>query len=198
MSPVTTAPDPATVHPSSATQPFHPWWRWMLTFAAFPPAGYAGWLLAGHVDSASAAAVNGVVTGALLGAGQWLLLRRRGVDLRWAIATAVALGVGLTVGAAIVGYDIDRASLAGMGAISGLAVGAAQAAAVRSRLSSVLVWGATTAALWALGWVISAGVIDPADQWPIFGASGALVVTFDQSAFIERVLPQHPETQKVT
>ncbi len=198
MSSVTAAPDPTTAHPSSAARSLRPWWRWMLTFAAFPPAGYAGWLLAGHVDSVWAAAVNGVVTGALLGAGQWLLLRRRGVDTRWAIATAMALGVGLTVGAAIVGYDIDRASLAGMGAISGLAVGAAQAAALRSRLSSVLLWGATTAALWALGWVISAGVIDPADQWPIFGASGALVVTFVQSAFIERVLPLHPETQKVT
>jgi hypothetical protein len=173
-----------------------PWWPWLATFAAFPPAGYLGWLLAGHVDSAWAAAVNGVVTGALLGAGQWLLLRRRGIDLRWATATAVALGVGLTVGAAIVGYDTDRVSLAVMGAISGLAVGVAQAAAIRSRRSSVLVWGATTAALWALGWVISSGVIDPADQWPIFGASGAIIVTLLQSTFIERVLPL--ETKSAT
>lgn len=170
----------------------------MLTALAFPPAGYLGWLLAGHVDSPSAAALAGVVTGAVLGGGQWLVLRRRGVTLRWATATAVAFGIGLTVGAAVVGYDTDRVSLAVMGAVSGLAVGVAQARSVRSSMSSVLTWGGTTGALWALGWVISSFVIDPADQWPVFGASGAIVVTLMQSMFIERVLPLRPKAQKVT
>jgi drug/metabolite transporter (DMT)-like permease len=186
MTTTTTAPHPVS---RSRRTSLRPWWPWLASFAAFPPAGYLGWLLAGHVDSASAAAVAGVVTGAVLGLGQWLLLRRRGVDLRWATATAAALGVGLTAGAAIVGYDTDRVSLAVMGAISGLTVGVAQAAAIRSRLASVLVWGGTTAALWALGWVVSSGVIDPTDQWPIFGASGAIAVTLLQSTFIERILP---------
>ena len=76
-------------------------------------------------------------------------------------ATAVALGIGLTVGAALVGFETDRVSLAVMGAVSGLAVGLAQAGAVRSGLSSVLTWGGTTAALWALGWVISSFVHRP-------------------------------------
>ena len=186
MNTTITAPHPIARQKRASLRP---WWPWLLTFAAFPPAGYVGWLVAGHVDSASAAAVAGVVTGALLGVGQWLLLRRRGVDLRWAAATAAALGVGLAVGAAVVGYDTDRVSLAVMGAISGVTVGVAQAAAIRSRLSSILVWGGTSAALWALGWVVSSGVIDPTDQWPIFGASGALIVTLVQSTFIERVLP---------
>ena len=175
-----------------------PWWPWLVTFAAFPPAGYVGWLLAGHVDSASAAALAGIVTGALLGLGQWLLLRRRGVHLGWVPATAAALGVGLTVGAAIVGYDTDRVSLSVMGAVSGLTVGVTQAAAVRARRSSVAIWGATTAALWGIGWIVSSGVIDPADQWPIFGASGAIVVTLVQSTFIERILSLTPKTAKAT
>ncbi len=133
----------------------------MLTALAIPPAGYLGWLLAGHVDSASAAALAGVVTGAVLGLGQWLLLRRRGVTLRWASATAAALGIGLTVGAAVVGFETDRVSLAVMGAVSGLAVGIAQARAVRSAMSSVLTWGGTTGALWALGWIVSSFVDRP-------------------------------------
>jgi drug/metabolite transporter (DMT)-like permease len=170
-----------------------PWWPWLATFAAFPPAGYAGWLLAGHVDSAAAAAVAGVVTGAVLGLGQWLLLRRRGVAFRWVPATAVALGVGLMAGAAIVGYDVDRVSLAVMGAITGVIVGVAQGAVTRARLSSVLAWGGATAGLWAIGWVVSSYVIDPADQWPIFGASGAIVVCLLQSTFIERVLALDPK-----
>jgi hypothetical protein len=39
-------------------------------------------------------------------------------------------------------------------------------------------------------------VIDTADQWPVFGASGALLVTFLQSLFIERVLPLGPRRAK--
>ena len=79
MSPLTTSPTLITTRPSSATRSFRPWWRWMLTVLAIPPAGYLGWLVAGHVDSASAAALAGVVTGAAVGLGQWLVLRRRGV-----------------------------------------------------------------------------------------------------------------------
>jgi drug/metabolite transporter (DMT)-like permease len=198
MSRLTTSPELTTNRPSSATRSFRPWWRWMLTALAMPPAGYLGWLVAGHVDSASAAALAGVVTGALVGLGQWLLLRRRGVTLRWAAATAVALGIGLTVGAALVGYDTDRVSLAVMGAVSGLAVGIAQASALRAGRTSVVSWGGMTGVLWALGWIISSFVIDPAEQWPIFGISGALVVTLAQSPFIERVLPLQAKTQKVT
>ncbi len=198
MSYLTTSPSTITTRPPSPTRSFRPWWGWMLTFAAFPPAGLLGWLLAGHVDSAFAAALDGAVTGAVLGFGQWLLLRRRGVTIRWAWNTAVGLGIGLTVGGALVGFETDRVSLAVMGAVSGLAVGLAQAGAVRAGMSSVLTWGGATAALWALGWVISSYVIDPADQWPVFGASGALVVTFVQSMFIVRVLSLPAKTQKVT
>ena len=198
MSPLTTSPDRTTTQPSSATRSSRPWWRWMLTAFAVPPAGYLGWLVAGHVDSASAAALAGVVTGFLVGGGQWLLLRRRGVTLRWAAATAVAFGIGLTVGGALVGYETDRVSLAVMGAVSGLAVGIAQASALRAGRTSIVTWGGTTGALWALGWIVSSFVIDPAEQWPIFGISGALLVTFAQSAFIERVLPLQPTTQKVS
>lgn len=181
------APRPTTRQSRASRRP---WWPWLATFAAFPPAGLLGWLVAGPVDGASAALVAGVVTGAVLGFGQWLLLRRRGVTAHWATATAVGLGIGLLAGAAFVDYATDRPSLAVMGAISGLGTGVAQAAVLRGRRSSILAWGATTAALWAPAWVISSYVIDAADQWPVFGASGAIVTCLVQSTFIGRFIPK--------
>lgn len=56
---------------------------------------------------------------------------------------------------------------------------------------------AATAALWAIGWAVTAGAgIDSAEQWLVFGASGALVVAFLQSLFIKRVLPIGANTGK--
>jgi hypothetical protein len=65
-------------------------------------------------------------------------------------------------------------------AISGLAVGTAQALVLRHQLGRllVLVWAPVLAAVWALGWFVttSAG-IRVEEQFIVFGASGALVVT---------------------
>ena len=52
----------------------------------------------------SAAVLNGVIAGAGIGAAQWALLRRRDVGVDWIAATAVGLGAGLAVGAALVSY----------------------------------------------------------------------------------------------
>jgi hypothetical protein len=91
------------------------------------------------------------------------------------------MGVGLAAGAALVGYRIDRPSLAVMGAVCGLALGLAQAATTR-RPVATLVWGAATAALFAVGWTITASAgIDVERQWPVFGLSGCLTVAFLQS-----------------
>ena len=89
-------------------------------------------LVAGRVDSVSAAVLGGVMTGAGLGAAQWALLRRRGVGIGWIPATAIGLGVGLAVGAALVSYRTDITSLVVMGAVSGLGVGIAQGAMLGS------------------------------------------------------------------
>ena len=143
------------------------------------------------------------MTGAVLGLGQWLLLRRRGVDQPMGRRIPPsASAVGLTVGAAARRLrNRHRVSLAVMGAVSGLAVGLAQAgSASATGMSSVLTWGRhhRRAVGARLDRSAPSSASTPTDQWPIFGASGALVVTLVQSTFIERVLPLQTKTQKVT
>ena len=152
-------------------------------------AGEIGHLVAGRVDSVSAAVLGGVVTGAGLGAAQWALLRRRGIGVGWIPATAVGLGAGLAVGAALVSYRTDITSLALMGAICGLAVGIAQGAML-GNTKRMLGWSAVTAALWAVGWsVTTAGGISVDQQFVVFGAYGAIASTFLQSMIIGSFIP---------
>jgi hypothetical protein len=154
--------------------------RWMATFLGIPVAGYAGWLVSGHVDSVSASLIGALITGALLGAIQaWGLGVNRPPVAAWITATAVGLMVGLGIGAALVDYETSLGALVVQGAISGLAVGLAQAAVLRPRLGNVaLAWPAALSAIWAAGWATTtAAGIDVEQQFVIFGASGAIVVT---------------------
>jgi hypothetical protein len=161
----------------------------MLVALAFPVAGYIGHLIAGRVDSVSAAVLGGVVTGAGLGAAQWALLRRRGIGVGWIPATAAGLAVGLAVGAALVSYRTDITSLVVMGAVSGLGVGLAQGAML-GNTKRMLGWAAATAALWAVGWsVTTAGGISVDNQFVVFGAYGAITSTFLQSMIIGSFVP---------
>jgi hypothetical protein len=187
--PVTTGSIRAAVHHHSPRWSFRPWWRWLLVALAFPVAGEVGHLVAGHVDSVSAAVLGGVVTGAGLGAAQWALLRHRGVGLTWVAATAAGLSAGLAAGAALVSYRTDISSLALMGAISGLGVGIAQGF-VLGNARRMLLWTAATAALWAIGWTATtAGGISVENQFVVFGAYGAIASTFLQSAIIGWFIP---------
>jgi hypothetical protein len=187
--PVTTSSTHSAVHHHTARRSFRPWWRWLLVALAFPVAGEVGHLVAGRVDSVSAALLGGVVTGAGIGAAHWALLRRRGVNLTWVAATAAGLGAGLAAGAALVSYRTDLSSLAVMGAMSGLGVGIAQGAML-GNTKRMLLWTAATAALWAIGWTATtAGGISVENQFVVFGAYGALASTFLQSTIIGAFIP---------
>ncbi len=178
---------PVDQHPTRRS--FRPWWQWLLVALAFPVAGLIGHLVAGRVDSVSAAILGGVVTGAGLGVAQWLLLRHRGIGIRWIPATAAGLGVGLAVGAALVSYRTDITSLVAMGAVSGLGVGLAQGAMV-GNTKRMLGWSVATAALWAVGWATTtAGGIRVDEQFVVFGAYGAVASTFLQSIIISWFIP---------
>ena len=187
--PVTTGSIRSAVHHHSPRWSFRPWWRWLLVALAFPVAGEVGHLVAGGVESVSAAVLGGVVTGAGLGAAQWALLRRRGIGIGWIPATAAGLGVGLAVGAALVSYRTDITSLDVMGAVSGLGVGIAQGAML-GNTKRMLGWAAATAALWAVGWATTtAGGIRVEEQFVVFGAYGAIASTFLQSIIIGWFIP---------
>jgi hypothetical protein len=155
--------------------------RWMVSFAGFPIGGYAGTLIAGPVDDLTAALIGGLITGVILGAAQsWAMVRGGPPSLQWVAATAIGLMLGLGVGSAAVDYHTDLGALMIQGAISGLAVGIAQAFVLRHRLRRLLVllWAPVLTAVWALGWFITtAAGIAVEEQFIVFGASGALVVT---------------------
>jgi hypothetical protein len=153
--------------------------RWVGTFIGFPLAGVTARVVAGNIDSASAAAIGGLAGGAVLGAVQ---VGIAGIDsgdrARWIGGTAVGLAVGLTAGASSVGFDTDTASLIAMGAISGVVVGLAQAMSVPMGLRDRVLWALATPVLWAGGWAITSQVIVDAErQHAVFGASGALAAS---------------------
>ena len=107
-------------------------------------------------------------------------MRRTGPSpLRWIAATAIGLAVGLGVGAAAVGYDTNTGALAVQGAICGAVLGVAQAVVLHRLLGRIAwAWPAVLAALWALGWIVTASIgVDVESQYTVFGSSGALVVT---------------------
>ena len=168
---------------------FRPWWRWLLTALAFPPAGYIAHLVAGRVDSVPAAVLNGVIAGAGIGAAQWALLRHRNISLTWIAATALGFGAGLAAGAALVSYRTDISSLALMGAVTGLGVGIAQGATLDTA-KRALGWTAASAVLFALGWTVTTAMgIDVSQQWAVFGAFGCTTLAFLQSTFIGAFVP---------
>jgi hypothetical protein len=154
------------------------WGRWLATFIGFPAAGLAARIVAGNVDSVGAAALGGVAGGVALGAVQTFVGGIPAADRgRWIGANAFGFGVGLTTGAGVVGYRTDTASLVVMGAVSGAAVGLAQALAVHMSSRDRVLWALATPALWAGGWLITSQVIVDADrQHAMFGSSGALTV----------------------
>jgi hypothetical protein len=150
---------------------------WMgVTLVAFPLAGYLGWGIAGHVDSVGPALIGGALTGAGVGLAQWVFLRTDlAVGPVWILATSVALAAGLSIGAAVVGYDTTAGELAIMGSISGAAVGLAQGMLLRRRFSLWFAWIVAMPALFALRWFVTetAG-IDVGKQFTVFGASGCI------------------------
>jgi hypothetical protein len=148
-----------------------------VTLIAFPLAGYLGWGIGGHVDSVAPALIGGAITGAGIGLVQWAFLRRDlGMSRSWIVATSVALGVGLSVGSAVVDYETTPGQLAVMGAISGAAVGIAQGLLLRRTFSLWHLWMVAMGPLFAIGWVTTeAAGIDVAKQFTVFGASGSVV-----------------------
>jgi hypothetical protein len=170
------------------------WLVWTAGFLVFPVAGLAGTAAAGRVDSPIAALLGGLVAGAVLGAGQALVSRRRLDPRTWIPATAIGMSLGLLLGALVVGYRTSLTDLAVMGAITGVALGVAQAVALPRRTRARWAWAALMPALWSLGWVVSTLILTTSvdAQFTIFGASGAFTFSALSGLLLHRLLVYRP------
>jgi hypothetical protein len=153
-------------------------WAWPVAILlGFPIGGLAANIIVGEIDSVGAALAGGLIAGAIIGAAQWFALRSL-VPWLWIVATSTGMVAGLSAGAAIVDYGIDRGDLMIMGAITGLGVGALQALVLaRQGISGAAWWAVVNPPAWALAWLISSYVISANidERFTNFGASGVLV-----------------------
>jgi hypothetical protein len=166
------------------------WLLWTAGFLAFPIAGVAGSVVAGRVDSPTAALVGGLITGAVIGAGQWLVSRGRLRPVPWIVATALGMGLGLLLGATVVGFQTTLADLAVMGALTGVLLGVAQTLALPARTQRRWWWALAIPLLWTLGWTVTtlAGIAVE-EQFTIFGASGAATFAALSGLVLHGLLP---------
>jgi hypothetical protein len=172
---------------------FRSWSIWTAGFLAFPLAGLAGTAVVGRVDSPTAALVGGAVAGLGIGLGQTLASRGRLDIRRWVPATGIGMGLGLLVGAVVVGYRTSLPDLALMGALTGLGLGPAQALALPRGTRLRWIWAAGMPALWALGWTATTlGGIAVDEQFTIYGAYGAVTFSALSGLLLLLLLPERP------
>ena len=175
------------------------WLLWTAGFLAFPIAGVLATALTGRINDVSSALIGGMAAGAVIGTGQWLVARRLIEAQTWIPATALAMGIGLGVGAWVVGYGTSLGELALMGFITGIPLGAAQAYLLRDRVANAWVWAAAMPVLWALGWTVTtAGGIDVDQQFAIFGAYGAITFMALSGVLLDRLARHHPSRPSPT
>jgi hypothetical protein len=163
--------------PSPATGGRWFWPAWGAAFLGFPIGGAAATLLVGPIESVGAAVIAGAVAGGVIGAAQWLVLRRRvPLSALWVAVTAGGMAVGMALGQVVLGDGMTMQPLLLRGLVVGAAIGAAQAGLLRGILATPTVWAVVVTLGWALAWAVSAAIgLDLTRNWAVFGASGALV-----------------------
>jgi hypothetical protein len=71
------------------------WLLWTAGFVAFIIGGALATAVTGRINDLGSALLGGLVAGAVIGTGQWLVARRLLDPRTWIPATAVAMGIGL-------------------------------------------------------------------------------------------------------
>jgi uncharacterized membrane protein len=168
---------------------FKAWLLWTAGFVAFIIGGALATGAVGRINDFGSALLGGMVVGAVIGTGQWLVARRLlGNPQTWIPATALAMGIGLGVGAWVVGYGTSLGELALMGFITGIPLGAAQAYLLRDRVANAWVWAAAMPLLWALGWTVSTFIgVSVDNQFAVFGAYGAITFMALSGVLLDRL-----------
>ena len=135
----------------------------------------------------------GLVTGAVVGTGQWLASRGRLRPVPWIVATApLGMGIGLLLGARPSSdSQTSLTDVALMGALSGMVLGARpDGGAYRRAPGRRWWWAAAMPLLWALGWIVTTWAgIPMVEQFTIFGASGAVTFSALSGLLLYRLLP---------
>jgi hypothetical protein len=169
------------------------WLLWTAGFLAFPIAGILAGALTGRINDFGSALLGGMVAGAVIGTGQWLVARRLLDAQTWIPATALAMGIGLAIGAWVVGYGTSLGELVLMGAITGIPLGVAQAYLLRDRVANAWMWAAAMPLLWALGWMVSTFIgVSVDNQFAVFGASGAITFMALSGVLLDRLRAATP------
>jgi len=172
------------------------WLLWTAGFVAFILGGALATGVVGRINDVGSALIGGLIAGAVIGTGEWLVARRLlGNPQTWIPTTALAMGIGLGVGAWAVGYGTSLGQLALMGAITGIPLGAAQAYLLRNRLANAWMWAAAMPLLWALGWTATTvGGIDVDRQFAVFGFYGAITFMALSGVLLDRLRAATPST----
>jgi hypothetical protein len=181
------------------------WLLWTAGFLAFPIGGALATAATGRINDFGSALLGGLIVGAVIGAGQWLVARWLLDAKTWIPATAFAMSIGLAVGAWVVGYGTSLSELALMGFITGIPLGAAQAYLLRDQVANAFLWAAAMPLLWALGWTVSTFIgVSVDNQFAVFGASGAITFMALSGVLLDRLRaatspatpPVHPAPTK--
>jgi hypothetical protein len=166
--------------------------RWIIAIVGFPIGGFIGHLIGGPAATVPAALISGLVAGGIIGAGQAValgIIKPQALGL-WAAATALGLGVALAAVTAVIGQIDTQTDAILLGAVSGLALGAGQAALLmRERVANAWLWVVASGIAWAVGWAVTSGVgVALAAGWPVYGISGALASQIITGVVLWKVL----------
>lgn len=163
--------------PAARIKPGNLFLAWMVTSLGFPFGGVLALSLAGPMDDVVSAALGGLLAGSVVSGAQWLVLRNYlGIDVTWVLATVSGLALGNTVGVVLTDSGRGLWDLIFVGAIAGVAVGAAQWTLLRERLRFAGTWVPVLAVAWPLGWTTTWSIgVDVSIGYAVFGAVGALV-----------------------
>ena len=165
---------------------------WVIAVIGFPIGGYVAQTVAGPAATVPAAVLSGLIAGAIIGMAQGVALWLRGQALAlWVAGTAIALAVALAVVTAAIGQIETTTEAVTLGAVSGVLIGAAQAALfMRAGIANAWIWILVTGIAWAVGWLATASVgVALAPGWPVYGASGAVASQLITAVALWRLIP---------
>ncbi len=164
---------------------------WFLAFLGFPIGGLLANRVIGPVNSIQNAILAGLITGAVIGLAQWLVLRQA-FDLSplWIVATAIGMAAGLAFGTGVLGTETVGTSLLIRAVITGLTIGLAQWLLLRMHIPANGWWIVVIAVGWVIGWFTTRAVgVDLTPLWTVFGASGAIIFQILTAVALRLLLP---------